>query len=415
MKNTKLSKNNILAHNYAKDFPLLKRKKNNRSLVYFDNAATSPKLKQVIQAVLNYYSQSMSNVHRGPNFLSQEASLLYENSRAKIAQFIGAKPENLVFSSGTTASINLLAQALAKNYLKAGDLIVLSEQEHNANLLPWLEFKKRIGLELAFIKLDKESGLFEESSWRTLLSKNNLKLLALSPVSNVLGQYNEVKEIISLAKKQGALSLVDGAQLIAHRRVDLEDLGPDFFSFSAHKLYAPSGLGVLYLNSSALNRIPHFFLGGGVLESVSKDSYTLRADSSRLEAGTPNIEGVIGLGAAIDRLEELGFKQIEEREKLLSEYFLEQLKTYPYLKLLGSEENRLSLFSLFSDKFHPHDMADYLGEQGIISRAGRHCADLVHQSFRLKASLRLSLAYYNTKEEIDYFFKKLEEFKNLLA
>ena len=395
---------------YRLDFPLLKRRYNDRALVYFDNAATAPKPQVVIKAVNDYYNLHNANIHRGPNFLSEEATVLYEGARKKVADFIGADKEEIVFTAGATAGLNLIARAWGENNLKAGDIIALSRAEHHANIVPWLQLKEKIGVVLEYIDI-KADGTFNELSLDKIFDQPRLRVLAITQASNVLGQFYDLRLILKRAQAQGVLTVVDAAQSVVHNPLAVHDLDCDFLVFSGHKLLAPSGVGVLYGRRDLLEKIPPFLGGGGMIAEVKEQSFTPLAEALRLEAGTPNIEGAIALGAACDYLQEISWPEIIKREEVLKDYFLEQLSSLSFVRLLGGNEGRLPLFALDLQGIHPHDAADLLGEKGIITRAGHHCAQPLHDSLGIGASLRASLSFYNTTAEIDVFFQALQSIK----
>jgi len=395
---------------YRLDFPLLKRKYNNQPLVYFDNAATAPKPQAVIAAVNDYYCLHNANVHRGPNFLSEEATLLYEGARKKVADFIGADKEEIIFTSGTTAGLNLLARAWGENNLKAGDIVALSRAEHHANIVPWLQLKEKLGIVLEYIDV-KSDGAFDELSLDKIFEQPRLRVLSITQASNVLGQFYDLKSILARAQARGVLTIVDAAQSIAHRPLDVRFLNCDFLVFSGHKLFAPAGLGVLYGRRELLDKLPPFLGGGGMISEVKEQSFSPLADSLKLEAGTPNIEGAIALGAACDYLRGISWPEIIKREEVLVDYFFKKLEACDFVRLLGGKSGRLPLFALDLQGFHPHDAADLLGEQGIVTRAGHHCAQPLHDALEVSSSLRASLSFYNTTAEIDIFFHTLQSIK----
>ncbi|NCB20528.1 MAG: SufS family cysteine desulfurase [Clostridia bacterium] len=399
---------------YRLDFPLLSRKYRNNNLIYFDNAATSPKLQLVIDSVTDFYKQHNANIHRGPNFLTQEATDLYEEARKIVANFINANTEEIIFTSSATASLNLISRSWGESNLKMGDIVVLSRAEHHANIVPWLRLKDKIGIEIQYIDLNDDGSLSRDSMY-TILAQPRVKLLSLTQTSNVLGIYYDLKEVIKMANDKGVVTIVDAAQSIAHHELNVKELGADFLVFSGHKLFAPSGVGVLYGRQKMLGQIPAFFGGGSMISSVSEQSYQVAEIPYKFEAGTPNIEGVIALGVACRYLQQLGWETINKREKGLVDYFLKKIIDYPELQLLGANSNRVSLFSFNTFKLHPHDLADLLGEEGIIVRAGHHCAEPLHRYLKVKASLRLSLAFYNTNEEIDKFFDKFRQLEEKLS
>ena len=392
---------------YSSDFPLLKRKYDDHQLVYFDNAATAIKPQIVIDAVLDYYIKHNANVHRGPNFLSEEATNLYEGARIKIANFINAQPEEIIFTSGATAGFNLMARAWGENNLQAGDVVVLSKAEHHANIVPWLQLKEKIGIIVKYIDLDDEGNLNFES-FKKIVDSGRVRLLSITQISNVLGLYYDLKRILEITKQNNIVSIVDVSQSIVHKPLDAHNLGADFLVFSGHKLFAPSGLGVLYGRKNLLESMPVFLGGGSMISFVREQSFGLNDSPYKFEAGTPSIEAVIGLGAACDYLREISWSVIQNKEQGLVDYFLMQLDKYQWIKLLGERESRVPLFSLVLDKVHAHDACDLLGEQGIIVRAGHHCAEPLHKYLGVVASLRVSLSFYNTKAEIDKFFKVLD-------
>ncbi len=391
---------------YSLDFPLLKRKYDGHQLVYFDNAATAIKAQVVIDAVVDYYTQHNANVHRGPNFLSEEATQLYEGARIKIANFIKAQPDEIVFTSGATAGFNLIARSWGENNLQAGDVVVLSRAEHHANIVPWLQLKEKIGIIVKYIDLDAEGNLDFES-FNKIIESGKVKVLSITQTSNVLGIYYNLKSILEIAQKNNIVSILDVSQSIVHKALDVSILDADFLVFSGHKLFAPSGLGVLYGRRKLLELMPAFLGGGSMISFVEEQSFGLNDSPYKFEAGTPSIEAAIGLGVACDYLQSIGWPIIQDKEQELIAYFLKQLDKYPWIKLLGGKDNRVPLFSLLLDGVHAHDACDLLGEQGIIARAGHHCAEPLHKHLGIPASLRASLAFYNTKTEIDKFFDAL--------
>lgn len=393
-------------------FPLLKRLYKGQPLQYFDNAATTPKPQVVIDAVNGYYNLYNANVHRGPNFLAEEATELYEGARDKVADFIGAEREEILFTSGATFGFNLVARSWGEKNLKKGDVIALSRAEHHANLVPWLQLKEKIGIKIEYIEINKD-GTLSIDSINKIFNQEKLRLIAITLASNVLGQYYNLENLIKRAKAQAVITIVDAAQAIAHRPLDVKTLGADFVSFSGHKLFAPSGIGVLYGGKKLLKEMPVFLGGGSMIAEVLSQSFVPDTLPNKFEAGTPNIEGAIALGAAIDFIKKIGWKEIISREEKLSKYFLQEIKKLNFVKVLGGEDGRLPVFALSLSGFHPHDVADLLGERGIIVRAGHHCAQPLHDYLKVQASLRASLSFYNTKEEIDCFIIALSEIKKI--
>jgi len=388
------------------DFPMLSRKYQGKSLIYFDNAASSLKPKAVLDSVLDYYQNHNSNVHRGPNFLSEEATVMYENARVAVAKFIGAKTQETIFSSGATMGINLVARSWGEANLKAGDVIAISRAEHHANLVPWLQLKAKLNLKIIYIEVASDGSLL----WDNILDTPNLKLLAITQASNVLGSFYNLKKIISEARSRNIITVVDAAQSIAHYPVDVKDLGCDFLVFSGHKLFAETGIGILYGRQELLEQMPPFLSGGAMVADVSDDYFIPAELPAKFEAGTPNISGAISLGAACQYL---NYEQIIKQEQELSHYFLARLKELDFVTLIGNQRERLPLFSMALTGLHPHDAADLLGEEGIITRAGHHCAQPLHDSLNIPATLRTSLSFYNTKAEIDIFIAALKKIHKL--
>lgn len=399
--------------NYRENFPLLKRIYADHPLQYFDNAATTPKPQVVIDAVNDYYNLHNANVHRGPNFLAEEATTLYENARLSVADFIGAEPKEIIFSAGSTSAINLVARSWGGTNLKKGDIVALSRAEHHANIVPWLQLKEKIGIVIEYIDINKD-GSFNSESLDKIFVQPKLRLLSITLASNVLGQYYDLAPILKRARSLGVVSLIDAAQGIVHRPLDVKELGMDFLTFSGHKLFAPTGIGVLYGRQELLESMPPFLGGGGMIAEVLDQSYTPAELPDKFEAGTPNIEGAIGLGAAINFIKKIGWTEIVSREQALSNYFLQKIKDLDFVQVFGGEKGRLPLFALILKDLHPHDVADLLGERGIIVRSGHYCAQPLHDYFQVGATLRASLSFYNTQEEIDYFIDSLKEIKTLL-
>lgn len=398
--------------NYRLDFPFLRRQYQNKDVVYFDNASTALKPSFVLDEVSNYYQLHSANVGRGVNFLAEEATALYEEARSQVASFIGAKSREIIFTSGATASLNFIAKSFAEKNLKTGDVVAISKAEHHANILPWLQLKEKIGIVVEYIDLN-ENGDFSLTSLDKVFSNKRLKILSLTQASNVLGKYYDLKEIIKRANDLGVITVIDASQSISHRALKVKDLGADFLVFSGHKILAPTGIGVLYVKEEIINNLDIFLSGGGMINEVKEQSFSLAEIPHRFEAGTPNISGAIGLGAACKYLQNIGWLEINRKEEELKNYFLEKLASYPELKLLGTNDNRLLLFSFKLTGMHPHDIADLLSDQGIVVSSGYHCAQPLHDSLKIESSLRLSLAFYNTKEEIDYFFNSFLEIKKI--
>lgn len=389
-------------HAIRKTFPILGTKMNGKPLVYLDNGASTQKPRAVIRAISKFYETDYANIHRGIYDLSERATRAYEDVRVKTARFIGAQsPQEIVFTSGTTMSINLVAQSWGRKHLKKDDEIILSLMEHHANIVPWQMLAREKGLRIRFIKITNDFTL-DLDHFKKLLTKKT-KLVAVTHVSNVLGTVNPVKEITSLAHKYGATVLVDGAQSVPHMPVDVQKIGCDFFAFSAHKMYGPTGVGVLYAQRKILETMPPFLGGGEMIHDVTEKEPTFKKPPQRFEAGTPNIAGVIGLGAAIDFLEKTGMRNIQTHEQKLTRYALEKLAAIPSLTLYGPQnpKDRSGVFTFALEKIHAHDISYLLDHEGIAVRGGKHCAHPLMYALNEAALTRASLGLYNTTKDID--------------
>lgn len=392
------------------DFPGLRTKIYGKPLVYFDNAATSQKPKTVIDAVTSYYTDYTANVHRGIYYTSEKATCNYESVREKTAKFINAPSEqNIIFTKGTTESINLVAYAWARKYLKPGDEILVTEMEHHSNLVPWQLAAQDTGAVLAYIPLGVD-GLLDLSTIDTLL-KPNTKLLAITHQSNVLGTVNPIKELVQKAHAVGAVVLVDAAQSVPHQTVDVHDLNCDFLAFSGHKMLAPTGVGVLYGKMEILEEMNPFHGGGEMINRVTMQESTWNDVPYRFEAGTPNIAQVIGLGAAIDYLRELGMDTVHHYEQELLQYARKALSSVEGITIFGPEKNSGSVIPFIIEGIHAADLAQFLDQDGIAIRAGHHCAQPIMDKLDVSSTARASFYLYNTKEEIDYFVQSLNSTK----
>ncbi len=395
-------------------FPILIRKVNNQPLVYFDNAATTQKPKTVLDAIQKYYSEINANIHRGVHTLSQEATDAYEHSRKTIAEFINAKnPHEIIFTRGTTESINLVASCFGKGYVKAGDEILVTEMEHHSNIVPWQMMCEERGATLKVIPVDDNGELIFEELKNLLTAKT--KLLALTHVSNTLGTVNDVKEIISLAKKNGAAVLIDGAQAIAHTQVDVTELDCDFYCFSGHKMYGPTGIGILYGKEKFLNEFPPYQGGGGMIKEVTFAKTTYTDLPYKFEAGTPNIEGGIVLGVTVDWMKNIGMKNISSHENELLQYALQQLKTIDGIRIIGEAKHHASAISFLIGNIHPYDTGVILDKLGIAVRTGHHCNQPLMKRFNIPGTVRASFAVYNTMEEVDVFIEGVKKAKKMLS
>ena len=396
---------------YRKQFPIFKQKINGKPLIYFDNAATTQKPKQVIDAIKNYYETANSNVHRSMNPLGEKATKMYEGARKTVAQFIGAKnSEEIIFTKNATESLNLIAKTLGKKILKKGDTIVLAITEHHSNVVPWLELKKEIGIDLLYILLD-ENGNFDMEAAKKHLSEKNVKILSIAHASNALGTILPIEEIIKTAKINKVIAIVDVAQSVAHIPIDVQRLGCDFLVFSGHKMYGPTGIGVVWGRKKILESMPLFLGGGDMILEVTQDDFIAKELPWKFEAGTPHIAGAIGLAAAVEYLQSIGFEKIQKIEKELTEYLYKKLSSLEILEIYGpkTDKNHLPLYAFNVKGVHAHDVADLLGNAGICIRAGHHCTMPLHRFLGIPASARASLAFYNTEEEIDIFVKALIE------
>ncbi|MDP1710435.1 MAG: cysteine desulfurase [candidate division WWE3 bacterium] len=395
-----------------KDFPILSQKVHGKPLVYLDNAATSQKPAAVIEAISNYYREYNSNIHRGVHTLAEKATQAYEGAREKVARFVGAQPSEIVFTRGTTESINLVAYSWGDQFLKAGDTILLTLMEHHSNLVPWQLLAARKKLNLEFIHVT-EDGLLENPEETILRVKP--KLLAFVHVSNVLGTINDVKKLVKLGHQVGATVLVDGAQAVPHLPVDVQSLGVDFYAFSGHKMLGPTGVGVLWGREELFNKMPPFQGGGEMIKEVYLRESKFKDPPHKFEAGTPSIAGVIGLGVAVDYLTRVGMAKVRDHEEDLTAYALEKLGNLGGLAIYGPRNpaQRGGVVSFNVAGLHPHDLATILDGEGIAIRSGNHCAMPLHDRLGIVASARASFAIYNTKEEIDLLVKAIEGAKGV--
>ncbi len=395
-------------------FPILNRKVNNQSLVYFDNGATTQKPKFVLDAIQKYYSEINANIHRGVHTLSQEATDAYEHSRKTIADFINAEhAHEIIFTRGTTESINLVASCFGKKQVNAGDEILVTEMEHHSNIVPWQLMCEERGAKLKVIPVN-DNGELNLSELKNLLTAKT-KLLALTHVSNTLGTVNDLEEISSLAHKNGTAVLVDGAQAIAHTEVDVRDMDCDFYCFSGHKMYGPTGIGILYGKEKFLNEFPQYQSGGGMIKEVSFEQTTFTNLPYKFEAGTPNIEGGIVLGAAVEWMKNIGMKNISANENELLQYALEQLKTIDGIRIIGEAKHHASAISFLIGNIHPYDVGVILDKLGIAVRTGHHCNQPLMKRFNIPGTVRASFAVYNTMEEVDKLIAGVKQAKKMLS
>jgi cysteine desulfurase/selenocysteine lyase len=382
------------------DFPILGRTVHDRPLVYLDNAATAQKPRVVIDAVTRYYTQTNSNVHRGLHELSEKATAAYERARATVRRFINAAEEReIVFVRGTTEGINLVAQAWGRTAVRKGDEVLLTEMEHHSNIVPWQMLCERAGARLRVAPID-DAGTLRLDALRDLVGPRT-RMVALAHVSNALGTVNPVREITRLAHERGALVLLDGAQAVPHMPVDVRDIGCDFYAFSGHKMFAPTGIGILYGRADLMEAMDPWQGGGDMIASVSFEKTTYKRAPHRFEAGTPDIAGAIGLGAAVEYIESIGWPAIEAHERDLLDYATRSIAAVPGVSVLASGAPRVGVVSFVVDGVHPHDVGTILDTQGVAVRAGHHCAQPLMDRLGLPATARASLAFYNTRDEID--------------
>ncbi len=392
------------------DFPILKRNVHpGIPLVYLDSTATTQKPERVLAAMENYYRLHNANIHRGVHTLAEEATALYEETREKIAQFINAKkPREVIYTRSTTESINLLAQSWGRKNLKSGDTIILTEMEHHSNLVPWQMLATELNLSLEFIPFD-DNGSLDLDVYKKLLEKNP-KLVAFTHMSNVLGTINPAKEIVSSAKAAGAVTFIDGAQSVPHFPVSVEDLDVDFIAFSAHKMLGPTGIGVLWGREASLENMPPYQGGGDMIKKVFLRSFVANEIPYKFEAGTPAIAEVVGLGAAIDYLNEIGMDKIALHEKDIIQYAIKSLVAIDGLEILGEKQgNRGGVVSFTLEGIHPHDIAQILDQDGVAIRAGHHCAMPLHDRYNIPASSRASFYVYSTFEEVDILVRAIHK------
>lgn len=397
------------------DFPILQRTVHNQPLIYLDNAATTQKPTQVIEAITQYYEAYNANVYRGIYTLSSESTEVYDFVRQQVANFIGAREkEEIIFTSGTTASINNLARSLSLE-VHAGDEILLTSMEHHSNIIPWQQLAKEKGAQLLYTEITSDGKIDLDDFKEKLILRT--KIVAFTHVSNTLGTINPVHEMTQLAHEVGAIVVVDGAQAVPHIPVDVETLDVDFYAFSGHKMFGPTGIGVLYGKRKWLEQIEPANFGGEMIEYVGEDQSTWAPIPHKFEAGTPNIAGVVGLGAAISYLESLGLQRIESYEQELTIYLIEQLQEIKGIQIYGPKDskNHLGVVIFNLEGVHPHDLATALDLDGIAIRAGHHCTQILMRKLDIIASARISLCFYNTKEEIDRAIQSIRKAKEFFA
>jgi cysteine desulfurase/selenocysteine lyase len=396
------------------DFPILHQKVNGYPLVYFDNGATSQKPRQVIEAITAYYSGYNANIHRGVHTLSQRATSAYESAREEVKTFLNARStEEIIFTKGTTEGINLIAQTWGRHYLKTGDEIVVTAMEHHANIVPWQMICEETGAVLKVIPMDQNGELILEEAEKLIGPRT--RMVAAIHVSNALGNINPVEELIAMAQKVGAMTLIDGAQAVPHFKVDVKKLDCDFYVFSAHKLLGPTGMGVLYGKLSNLEQIPPYQGGGDMIRSVSFSKTTYNDPPLKFEAGTPNIEGAISMAEGIRYWNSLGHAQVAAHEQDLLQYATERLKATGDYRIIGEAQNKVAVVSFLLNGAHPYDVGFILDKHGIAVRTGHHCAEPIMQFFEIPGTIRASFSFYNTRAEIDKMMDALAVAKRMLA
>lgn len=398
--------------NLRKDFPILQRTvRDNKTLVYLDNASTTQKPNQVIDAINDYYRNHNANIHRAVYALAEEATELYEATRDKIANFIHVtNREEIIFVRGTTEAINLVAYAWGRTHIKKDDIIVTTEYEHHSNIVPWQLLTQEKGAKLEYIGMDDNGELILDDLTK-YLATGKVKLVTFSLMSNVLGTITDTEKIISKCKEYGVLTLIDGAQAVPHMPVNIEKLGCDFFAFSGHKMLGPTGIGVLWVRKSVLQTMNPFHGGGDMIREVHKYETTWNDLPYKFEAGTPNIADVIGFGAAIDYLTKLGMDNVREHEIELTTYAIEKLSKVNGLTIYGTKDisKRGGVISFNFADVHPHDVAQIIDEEGIAIRSGHHCAQVLMERLNVAATSRASFYIYNTKEEVDSLINSLNK------
>lgn len=403
-------------HQLRQEFPALHQEVNGKYLAYLDNAATSQKPKKVLEAVGRYYREDNANVHRGIHELSRRATLAYEGARERVAEWLGAaEAAEIIWTRGTTESINLVAATWGMDQLGEGDEILLTTMEHHSNIVPWQLVAHRTGAKLKYIEMDEEGRLRLEDL-DTLLT-DRTKLVAMNQVSNALGTVNPVERVIEAAHAKGALVLVDGAQGVPHTKVDVGAMDADFYAFSSHKMYGPTGIGVLWARRELLEEMSPYQGGGEMISIVQREESSWAEIPHKFEAGTPNIAGAVGAAAAVDFMEEVGYEAFQAHERSLLDYAMEHLGAIPGMEIFGPRdlETRSGVISFALGDAHPHDIATILDSEGVAIRAGHHCAQLVMKHFNVVATTRASFSMYNTTDDVDRLIAGLEVVRKIFG
>ena len=394
--------------NIKKDFPILEQKVNGKNLVYLDSAATTQKPKEVINSLNNYYKETNSNIHRGVHTLSQKATEKYEKAREMIANFIDAtSSKEIIFVRGATEAVNLVASSYVKPLLMENDEIIISQMEHHANIVPWQMVCEEKKAKLKIIPID-ENGELIINKFNELINKKT-KFISLNHVSNSLGTINPIKKIIHIAHQKNIKIMIDGAQAVQHLEISMKDIDADFYCFSGHKMYAPTGIGILYGKKELLEQMPPYQGGGDMIKSVTFEKTTYNDIPNRFEAGTPNISGAIALGKAIEYINKIGISNINKHEEDLLNYATSKLKKINKVKIIGEAKEKAAVISFIIEGIHPHDIGTIMDSHGIAIRAGHHCTQPIMDFYNVTATARASFAIYNTKEDVDELVKAIEK------
>ena len=399
--------------NIRSDFPVLTRSINGKPLIYFDSANTAQKPSAVIDTVDSFYREHNANISRAVHTLGMEATEAFEAARQKLARFINVRADELVLTSGTTQAINLVAYSFALPRLKTGDVILLSRMEHHANIVPWQLIAERIGAEIRVAEINVTGEIDLPALWQAMTPE--VKILGITHVSNVLGTVNPVEQICREARKRGITTVIDGSQAVPHRKIDVAAIGCDFYAFTGHKMCGPTGTGALWAKREHLEAMPPFFGGGEMIKEVHFEKTIFNDPPHKFEAGTPNIAGVIGLGAAVDYLEAIGMENIHQREQALLAYATHALKQIEGLRIFGEAGEKAAVISFQVEGAHSHDLATLLDLEGIAVRSGQHCAHPLMQFFGVAATCRASFAFYNTEQEIDSLVAAIHKVRKLLG
>ena len=404
----------MLQSEIKSDFPTLNQKINGNDLVYLDNAATTQKPKSVINSVNEYYKKTNSNIHRGVHTLSQEATEKYENARMKIAKFINSTTEKeIIFVRGATEAINLVANSYVRPLLQPNDQIIITEMEHHANIVPWQIVCKEKEAELKILPMNSKGELIVDELEKIITNKT--KFMAINHVSNSLGTINDVRKIVEIAHKHNIRILIDGAQAVQHIPIDVKEINADFYCFSGHKIYAPTGIGILYGKKKLLDEMPPYQGGGDMIKSVTFEKTIYNDVPNKFEAGTPNISGAIGLGTAIDYIQDIGIDNIAKHESDLLNYTTEKIKEIKGVKIIGNAKDKASVLSFTMENIHPHDIGTIMDSHGVAIRAGNHCTQPVMDFYSIPATARASFAIYNDKTDVDKLISSVKKTMEVFA